>query len=405
MYSEEQEKKLNHEVFINGYIRTKIKPRECQQDIINLCIKFFKILDIATAKDSVNFVSDQDVETCDRFKTEGNAYHKQKQYEAAIAKYTTALRYNPNNHLVLNNRALCHYMLGNYKDAKKDAFESICKEPSFMKSWYRYGAIFEAQKNYKNAGVCYKAAYCLSIGWHMRANDSQKRNHYKINYFNFIAKIKKSGEMDVVDWIKGFEEKCKNLSPESLMENFLFKSRDKEMMTKMMNSQGGMQQMLMELMQNKDYLEAQDAQKLYCLFMESKYKALIEGNKLQQTNETLNISYSSLPNIEHKRVFNVTVSSSQSMRIAGQFLHYGRPRTKDMLRYLYRTMAFSNMLHTKETKPRSVVIDWRSRDMFDEIQQELGTTLGIQCVQETYEESKKVCKDNETDINGWNHLE
>ena len=177
------------------------------------------------------------------------------------------------------------------------------------------------------------------------------------------------------------------------------------MMTKMMNSQRGMQQMLMELMQNKDYLEAQDAQKLYCLFMESKYKALIEGSKLQQTNETLSISYSSLPNIEHKRVFNVTVSSSQSMRIAGQFLHYGRPTAKDMLRYLYRTMAFSNMLHTKETKPRSVVIDWRSRDMFDEIQQELGTKLGIQCVQETYEESKKVCKDNETDINGWNHLE
>ena len=56
------------------------------------------------------------------------------------------------------------------------------------------------------------------------------------------------------------------------------------------------------------------------------------------------------------------------------------------------------------TKPKMLTIDWRARNMFDEIQRE-AQKLGINCVQETYSQTLEVCKANGTSIHGWNHLD
>eukprot|EP01084_Bolivina_argentea_P099364 178619_1 len=402
--SEKQAKKLNYKALINGYIRSEINATCPQKNVIDLCIKYSQILDISPSNNPINYVSDQDITKCDYYKSEGNKHYKLKQYELAISKYTTALRFNPNNHLVLNNRALCHYLMKNYKDAEQDALDSITHSPTFYKAWHRYGAVLQQQGNSKFAGICYRTAYYLSIDWNLKKET--KKNQYKIYYDKYMKSLEKTNEKDIIDYIHNFEIKCSQSTPEDQLTNALSGFNDKESMKEMMSKQGGMEEILMGLMQNEQYLNSQQEEKLYYLIGESKYKYFIENNMLKCDEDDMwAISFASTTEIyDNKRLFSIIVVSTVESKVIAQYTHYGVPKGNDMLKYLYRSMAFANLINVKQMKPKGLIVDWRSRVMFDEINNELKK-LGIRCVQESYMESLNVCKSNNTDVNGWNHLD
>ena len=337
-----------------------------------------------------------------------NEYYKLKQYQDAINKYTTALRYNPNNHLVYNNRALCYFILNNYSDAAKDALSSIQANPSFYKAWHRYGTILEKLANYRFAGICYKTAYMLSIN--VSQSQQQKtqktRNQYQIHYHKYIQNLKKSGQNKIIQWINNFEKNGVKKTFQDWYNEGVAKLHNPDMM----ESVERQEKVMRELSQNEEYLNSQKEQELFCLMSESKYKSFIRGgnanNNLNETDGIWTMCWSSSPQIvNNKRDFCILIGSSIGAEpIIALHAHYGVPSAKDMLQYLYRTMAFSNRTMEIGNKPRMVFIEYRSRFAFDEMQKELSK-LGISCLQETYQEAWDVCSENGTDINGWNHLD
>eukprot|EP01083_Nonionella_stella_P115198 341278_1 len=408
LLSEAEQKKINYKALINGYVRTEIVPTVLTpQNIIQLFIKYSQILDIPPQDNPVNFISDQDITKCNRYKSEGNACFKAKQLNEAVTKYTTALGFNPNNHFVLNNRALCHYMLKNYRDAEQDAKDSIQKSPTFGKAWYRYGNILEKQSNHKFAGICYQTAYFLSVDWETDKH-TQTKNHFKNNYDKYMDKLKTAGKDDAVRWIQNFDANKSETTSEDLVQNvFSQMGKNEDDIKNMMNSPGGMQNLLMQLMQNETFLDNEEEEMLYSLVKESQYKHLLKTNDFDEeytnTNDNWCVSWSSTATImNNKRLVTVNVTSDIQGKCISQFTHYGVPTTQDVLQYLYRTMSFANLTKVKGSKPKSLDIAWRLRFMFDEIQRAMNT-LGVICRQETLKESARVCHENNTDVNGWNH--
>ncbi|CAG8975737.1 hypothetical protein HYALB_00011208 [Hymenoscyphus albidus] len=78
------------------------------------------------------------VQKLDRMKTEGNAHYKGGRYQEAVDKYTDALDVDPlnkgTNSKLLQNRALCHIQLKDYKSAIADCERALQLEPSYTKA-------------------------------------------------------------------------------------------------------------------------------------------------------------------------------------------------------------------------------------------------------------------------------
>lgn len=78
------------------------------------------------------------VQKLDRTKNTGNAEYKAGHYASAIEKYTEALEIDPLNKSInsklLQNRALCHSQLKDYKKAIEDCERALSLEPSYLKA-------------------------------------------------------------------------------------------------------------------------------------------------------------------------------------------------------------------------------------------------------------------------------
>lgn len=166
--NESQWRRIDIDLLTTGYLwkRVRISKRRLRataKGIIVLCQKFVRpTVFYPEAIDPVNRITLTDERLCDQYKEEGNGYFKSKNYGQAIIKYTTAIRYNPNNHLLYSNRSYCHYLMANYDDARTDILFCIEIKPTFCKGWFRYGLVLEKLRNYEKAGVAYKTAVQLS---------------------------------------------------------------------------------------------------------------------------------------------------------------------------------------------------------------------------------------------------
>uniref|UniRef100_A0A1B0DR43 Uncharacterized protein n=1 Tax=Phlebotomus papatasi TaxID=29031 RepID=A0A1B0DR43_PHLPP len=67
----------------------------------------------------------------------GNEQYKIKNYSAALKLYSDAISLCPNLPAFFGNRAACHMMLGDYKQALSDARQAIDLDPSFEKGFIR----------------------------------------------------------------------------------------------------------------------------------------------------------------------------------------------------------------------------------------------------------------------------
>jgi tetratricopeptide (TPR) repeat protein len=80
----------------------------------------------------------------------GNMYVGKNMYDKAIECYTEVLL-KEDNHIIYSNRSLCHFNMGNYGDAIKDAYLCIKTNPEWVKGYYRLGRALMELKDYDKA--------------------------------------------------------------------------------------------------------------------------------------------------------------------------------------------------------------------------------------------------------------
>lgn len=95
-------------------------------------------------------------EESDKLKSEGNALMAQKEYTAAIEKYTKALEIAPGNPIYLSNRAAAYSAFGQPEKAAADAELATTVDPKFSKAWSRLGLARFDMGDYKAAKEAYQ---------------------------------------------------------------------------------------------------------------------------------------------------------------------------------------------------------------------------------------------------------
>lgn len=78
----------------------------------------------------------EDKKKAEALKAEGNALMSKKQHQAAIDKYTEAIKLDPNP-VFYSNRAAAWGALGKHEQAAEDAERAIDLDPNFSKGYSR----------------------------------------------------------------------------------------------------------------------------------------------------------------------------------------------------------------------------------------------------------------------------
>lgn len=94
-------------------------------------------------------------------KLKGNAAISAKDYSAAEAHYSEAIKLSPegaNSHVYFCNRAAACCFLSRYEDAVNDCLSSIALSPDYVKAFSRLGLAYYHQEKYQEALEAYERA-------------------------------------------------------------------------------------------------------------------------------------------------------------------------------------------------------------------------------------------------------
>lgn len=72
-----------------------------------------------------------------KYKNEGNAFFKRKDWTNAIASYTSAIEADASWHVPYSNRSQAHFMLKNFEKAAADGQSCMKADPSYVKGYHR----------------------------------------------------------------------------------------------------------------------------------------------------------------------------------------------------------------------------------------------------------------------------
>lgn len=103
-------------------------------------------------------ISDADKAAAEAAKNEGNALLGKADHAGAVAKYSEAIRLNPQHAIYFANRAAAYVNLKDYAKAIADCQSSIDIDPAYPKSRYRLGQSYAAQGEYAQAIEAFEAA-------------------------------------------------------------------------------------------------------------------------------------------------------------------------------------------------------------------------------------------------------
>ncbi|KAI0464684.1 hypothetical protein LJB42_002304 [Komagataella kurtzmanii] len=90
------------------------------------------------------------------FKLEGNKAMSARDFETAVAKYTSAIELIPTNSVYLSNRAAAYSSLGKHESAIEDAQKSVDSDPSYVKAYSRLGLAKYVTGDIKGSVEAYK---------------------------------------------------------------------------------------------------------------------------------------------------------------------------------------------------------------------------------------------------------
>ena len=92
----------------------------------------------------------------EKARDEGNELFKNQDFPNAVAKYTEAIKRNPNDHKSYSNRSACYTKLAAFNEALKDAEKCIALKPDFPKGYTRKGHVEFFTKQYDKALETYQ---------------------------------------------------------------------------------------------------------------------------------------------------------------------------------------------------------------------------------------------------------
>ncbi|KAA1083615.1 hypothetical protein PGT21_001495 [Puccinia graminis f. sp. tritici] len=89
-------------------------------------------------------------------KAAGNQLVSQRDFSAAIAKYTEAIQLDPTNPVYYSNRAAAQSQLGAHDEAIEDALKALEVDPTFAKAYSRLGHGYFSSCQYEKAVEAYE---------------------------------------------------------------------------------------------------------------------------------------------------------------------------------------------------------------------------------------------------------
>ncbi|CAB4418263.1 unnamed protein product [Rhizophagus irregularis] len=92
-----------------------------------------------------------EIKTVDDFRRRGNDYFASNNYIAAIYEYTNGIKLEPQNVILLTNRAEAYLRLEQFYNALKDTYIALTHDPNNLKAAYRKGKALCGLKCYKDA--------------------------------------------------------------------------------------------------------------------------------------------------------------------------------------------------------------------------------------------------------------
>ena len=387
--TESEERNVDYSLLTPGFIR-KLNANETPKSIINLCAAFVTpIVCEQEGHDPVNFISKQDEEQSDRYKEEGNRYFKAKEYARAITKYTTAIRFNPNNHLLFSNRAHCHSLIAEYKVAEEDICRCLKIDPSFVKGWHRYGLILEEFGQLGKAGVAYGTAFELSLSEFKRSARNQPNrcalkvmtDRCALSYMRFIGMLQSSNgvyDNKTLEYIESFGTEH-HVSVETRMDDMLDEIKRCGASTAYLAA--------MKVARAKSLPHRSVDDRMFVKVVQrGRIFATWEGmfefyeGEHQWYNEW-RVAWISTDWIKHnKRCFNLQLYAGG--KTVDHLTVFGKPTAKIMIQWMLQVMMYNHMEKLgpmQGIKPRVVRLVWRMRNEFDAVQAAM-TTFGIHCV-------------------------
>ena len=318
--------------------------------------------------------------------------------------------HDPDNHLVLSNRAFCHFLLEQYEEALEDIASCVRSERAFCKGWFRRGLILEKLDQLGKAGVAYKTALRLSaFDAEQRAEEATAQRNLalcKSRFSKFMKRIKAEKKDEIASYISEFEsskarrerrEKCKRISEQIREEAPHATSRED----------------LVDIFaQDPRVCELEDERQLASDVQMSRYKECVAKNAFKFYNDanecnTWMVTWSSLfVALGNKRQFQVTMDIDQHAQMAA--ITSGVPTAEQVIRVLFETMTYVEILETGQVltcaKPNVVVLSWRMRDIVRSVSKAMSR-LGIRCKINHPMMSMSACDKKGTRSDGFNHLE
>ena len=98
-------------------------------------------------------------------KEKGNKHFSESEYDKAVACYTEALLFQPQNHLLFSNRSVAFIKQKLYREALNDAVQCITLAPKFAKGYLRKASALNGLQKYS------KAMPAAEEGYKLRASD------------------------------------------------------------------------------------------------------------------------------------------------------------------------------------------------------------------------------------------
>jgi len=383
-------------IVVDGFIHDIMIHDVCVPPIVTeLCESYFMIPKVKPNKDAVNIITKKDKKLCDQYKNEGNIYFKNKEYSSAITKYTKALFHDPNNNIVWNNRALCHYLVNEYKLCVDDAKSAIECKPTFPKSWINLGKAYQKLNELVYTGVCYKTAYNIIFKYEKENYKNKKglKLGFKKLYNHFMFNVLKNRK-NIKHKIDRFSKKA--IKSEEFMRNWMIQNYT-------FNGSEQAQRFSDYMDANPQYKSVAMDKQLNKWINQSRVHYMLNNDLLESKETEWGLSWSSTALIQYnKRQFNVFISDNCNGQQLCVLTTFGEPDSERILNMIYNCMV-SRLSDYAPIKPVQVYISYRMRHSFDYIKNALNK-LDILTIQQTKEEQEQYCKMNGTEVSGYNNI-
>ena len=98
----------------------------------------------------------------EELKQRGNELYKQQKYAEAIEQYGKALDFSIDDPVLLSNRSVAYWKLGDYGNALKDAQKCIAVKPDWVKGYLRMAVALNCLKKYQEAKDTSILGFCFN---------------------------------------------------------------------------------------------------------------------------------------------------------------------------------------------------------------------------------------------------